>query len=91
MGFVNGIPVFIACEKRWQEIFAKRNLPLIGDVVKSQVGATILHRVLTKLFVDCGVKIERSYKLNFGGNTDFMLERERLQSKRYQRQPPSHR
>ncbi|MEM4334460.1 MAG: hypothetical protein QXH04_01470, partial [Candidatus Caldarchaeum sp.] len=83
-GFVNGIPVFIAREKRWQEVFAKRNIPLIGDDVKSQVGATILHRVLTKLFVDRGVKIERSYQLNFGGNTDFlnMLERERLQSKK---------
>ncbi len=83
-GFVNGIPVFIAREKRWQEIFAKHNIPIIGDDVKSQVGATILHRVLTKLFVDRGVKIERSYQLNFGGNTDFlnMLERERLQSKK---------
>ncbi|MEM0337170.1 MAG: hypothetical protein QXN23_04470 [Candidatus Caldarchaeum sp.] len=83
-GFVNGIPVFIAREKRWQEIFAKHNVPIIGDDVKSQVGATILHRVLTKLFVDRGVKIERSYQLNFGGNTDFlnMLERERLQSKK---------
>jgi len=83
-GFVNGIPVFIAREPRWQEIFSKRNVPLIGDDVKSQVGATILHRVLAKLFVDRGVRIERSYQLNFGGNTDFlnMLERERLQSKK---------
>jgi len=83
-GFVNGIPVFIARERRWQEIFLKRNVPLVGDDVKSQVGATILHRVLAKLFVDRGVKIERSYQLNFGGNTDFlnMLERERLQSKK---------
>ena len=84
VGFVNGIPVFIAREPRWQEIFSKRNIPLIGDDVKSQVGATILHRALTKLFVDRGVKIERTYQLNFGGNTDFlnMLERERLQSKK---------
>jgi len=84
VGFVNGIPVFIAREPRWQEVFLKRNVPLVGDDVKSQVGATILHRTLTKLFVDRGVRIERSYQLNFGGNTDFlnMLERERLQSKK---------
>ncbi|MCF8885459.1 MAG: inositol-3-phosphate synthase [Nitrososphaerota archaeon] len=82
--FVNGIPVFIAREPRWQEIFMKRGVPIIGDDVKSQIGATILHRVLTKLFVDRGVKIERTYQLNFGGNTDFlnMLERERLTSKK---------
>jgi len=82
--FVNGIPVFIAREPRWQEIFKKRGIPLIGDDVKSQVGATILHRVLVKLLVDRGVKVERSYQLNFGGNTDFlnMLERERLTSKK---------
>ncbi|MCD6125607.1 MAG: inositol-3-phosphate synthase [Thaumarchaeota archaeon] len=81
---VNGIPVFIAREPRWQEIFEKRGVPLVGDDVKSQVGATILHRTLVKLFVDRGVKIERSYQLNFGGNTDFlnMLERERLTSKK---------
>ncbi len=81
---VNGIPVFIAREPRWQEIFEKRGVPIVGDDVKSQIGATILHRVLTKLFVDRGVKIERTYQLNFGGNTDFlnMLERERLSSKK---------
>jgi len=81
---VNGIPVFIAREPRWQSIFEKRGIPLIGDDVKSQVGATILHRTLVKLFVDRGVKIERTYQLNFGGNTDFlnMLERERLTSKK---------
>ena len=81
---VNGIPVFIAREPRWQSIFEKRGIPLIGDDVKSQVGATILHRTLVKLFVDRGVKIERTYQLNFGGNTDFlnMLERERLASKK---------
>ncbi|RLG09991.1 MAG: inositol-3-phosphate synthase, partial [Thaumarchaeota archaeon] len=81
---VNGIPVFIAREPRWQQIFEKHGIPLVGDDVKSQVGATILHRTLVKLFVDRGVKIERSYQLNFGGNTDFlnMLERERLTSKK---------
>ncbi len=83
-GFVNAIPVFIARERRWQKIFEKRNVPIVGDDVKSQLGATILHRVLAKLFVDRGVKIDRTYQLNFGGNTDFlnMLERERLQSKK---------
>ena len=83
-GFINCIPVFIAREKYWQERFIKKGLPIIGDDVKSQVGATIAHRVLTKLFRDRGVKLERTYQLNFGGNTDFlnMLERERLESKK---------
>jgi len=83
-GFVNGIPVFIAREEYWQRRFAERGLPVIGDDVKSQVGATILHRVLTRLFVDRGVQVDRSFQLNFGGNTDFlnMLERERLESKK---------
>lgn len=83
-GFVNCIPVFIAREKYWQERFAEQGLPVIGDDVKSQVGATIVHRVLTRLFRDRGVRLERTYQLNFGGNTDFynMLERERLESKR---------
>jgi myo-inositol-1-phosphate synthase len=83
-GFVNCIPVFIARESYWQHRFAERGLPVIGDDIKSQVGATITHRVLTKLFRDRGVKLERTYQLNFGGNTDFynMLERERLQSKK---------
>jgi len=83
-GFVNCIPVFIAREKYWQERFIERGLPIIGDDVKSQVGATIVHRVLTRLFGDRGVKLERTYQLNFGGNTDFlnMLERERLESKK---------
>jgi myo-inositol-1-phosphate synthase len=83
-GFVNCIPVFIAREKYWQKRFAERGLPIIGDDIKSQVGATITHRVLTSLFRDRGVKLERTYQLNFGGNTDFlnMLERERLESKR---------
>ena len=83
-GFINCIPVFIAREPYWQERFAERGLPVIGDDVKSQVGATIVHRVLTRLFQDRGVKLDRTYQLNFGGNTDFlnMLERERLQSKK---------
>jgi myo-inositol-1-phosphate synthase len=83
-GFINCIPVFIAREAYWQNRFAERGLPVIGDDIKSQVGATITHRVLTRLFRDRGVKLERTYQLNFGGNTDFynMLERDRLESKR---------
>ena len=83
-GFINCIPVFIAREPYWQNRFAERGLPIIGDDIKSQVGATITHRVLTKLFRDRGVKLERTYQLNIGGNTDFynMLERERLESKK---------
>ncbi len=82
--FVNAIPVFIASSEYWSERFRQRGLPIIGDDVKSQVGATILHRALVKLFIDRGVKVERTYQLNFGGNTDFlnMLERERLESKK---------
>lgn len=82
--FVNCIPVFIGREPYWQHRFQQHNLPLIGDDIKSQVGATITHRVLTRLFAERGVKVERSYQLNFGGNTDFynMLERERLESKK---------
>jgi len=82
--FINCIPVFIAREKYWQKRFAEKGLPVIGDDIKSQVGATITHRVLTRLFRDRGVRLERTYQLNFGGNTDFynMLERERLESKR---------
>ncbi len=81
---VNCIPVFIASRKDWAQRFADHGLPIIGDDIKSQVGATIVHRVLTKLFVDRGVKLEKTYQLNFGGNTDFlnMLERERLESKK---------
>jgi myo-inositol-1-phosphate synthase len=81
---VNCIPVFIARERRWQQIFEKRGLPIIGDDIKSQVGATIVHRALTQLFRDRGVKLERTMQLNVGGNTDFlnMLERERLESKK---------
>jgi myo-inositol-1-phosphate synthase len=83
-GLVNCIPVFIARERYWQQRFEKRGLPVIGDDIKSQVGATITHRVLARLFVDRGVRIDRTYQLNFGGNTDFlnMLERERLESKK---------
>jgi len=83
-GMINCIPVFIAREKYWQKRFEEKGLPIIGDDIKSQVGATITHRVLTRLFRDRGVKVERSYQLNFGGNTDFynMLERERLESKK---------
>ncbi|MGB8644089.1 MAG: inositol-3-phosphate synthase [Anaerolineae bacterium] len=82
--FVNCIPVFIAREPYWQKRFEERNLPVIGDDIKSQVGATITHRVLTRLFMDRGVRLDRTYQLNFGGNTDFlnMLERERLESKK---------
>jgi myo-inositol-1-phosphate synthase len=81
---VNCIPVFIAREAYWQGRFKERGLPIIGDDIKSQVGATILHRVLTRLFRDRGVRLDRTYQLNFGGNTDFlnMLERERLMSKK---------
>jgi myo-inositol-1-phosphate synthase len=83
-GFVNGIPVFIARENYWQKRFMKKGLPVIGDDIKSQVGATIVHRVLTRLFRDRGVKLERTSQLNVGGNTDFlnMLERARLESKK---------
>ncbi|HEX6606849.1 MAG TPA: inositol-3-phosphate synthase, partial [Chloroflexia bacterium] len=83
-GFVNCIPVFIAREDYWNNRFKKAGLPIVGDDIKSQVGATITHRVLTRLFAERGVKIDRTYQLNFGGNTDFlnMLERERLESKK---------
>jgi len=82
--FVNGIPVFIASSEYWGKRFEDAGLPILGDDIKSQVGATILHRQLATLFIDRGVKIERTYQLNFGGNTDFlnMLERERLESKK---------
>ena len=82
--FVNCIPVFIASSEYWAERFRQKKLPILGDDIKSQVGATILHRVLTSLFVDRGVRLDRTYQLNFGGNTDFlnMLERERLESKK---------
>ena len=82
--FINCIPVFIAREEYWQKRFRDRGLPIIGDDIKSQVGATITHRMLARLFADRGVRIDRTYQLNFGGNTDFlnMLERDRLESKK---------
>ena len=82
--FVNCIPVFIASNADWRDRFARRGVPLIGDDIKSQVGATIVHRVLTNLFRERGVRLERTYQLTFGGNSDFlnMLERERLASKK---------
>ncbi len=82
--FVNCIPVFIAREPYWQRRFKERGVPVIGDDIKSQVGATIVHRVLASLFQDRGVKLERTSQLNVGGNMDFynMLERERLESKK---------
>jgi myo-inositol-1-phosphate synthase len=82
--FINCVPVFIGREPYWQKRFAAKRLPIIGDDIKSQVGATITHRVLTRLFMDRGVRLDRTYQLNFGGNTDFlnMLERERLESKK---------
>jgi myo-inositol-1-phosphate synthase len=82
--FINCIPVFIASQPYWQKRFEERGLPIIGDDIKSQVGATITHRVLTNLFKERGVRLDRTYQLNFGGNTDFMnmLERERLESKK---------
>jgi len=84
VAFINAIPVFIGREPYWQRRFAEAGLPIIGDDIKSQVGATITHRVLTRLFMDRGVRLDRTYQLNFGGNTDFlnMLERERLESKK---------
>ena len=82
--FVNCIPVFIASDARWRKRFEERGLALLGDDIKSQVGATIVHRMLTNLFRERGVRLDRTYQLNFGGNTDFlnMLERERLESKK---------
>lgn len=82
--FINCLPVFIASDKNWAEKFEKKGLPTIGDDIKSQVGATITHRALTHLFTQRGVAIDKSYQLNFGGNTDFlnMLSRERLKLKK---------
>jgi myo-inositol-1-phosphate synthase len=83
-GFINCVPVFIASQEQWRRRFQERGLPIIGDDIKSQVGATITHRILTTLFRERGVRLDRTYQLNFGGNTDFlnMLERERLESKK---------
>ena len=84
VAFVNAIPVFIASDPVWAQKFADANLPIIGDDIKSQVGATIVHRVLSRLFEDRGLTLDRTYQLNVGGNMDFknMLERERLESKK---------
>jgi len=84
VGFINNIPVFIASDPTWAARFKEKNLPLIGDDIKSQLGATIVHRVLSHLFMNRGVKLERTYQLNTGGNTDFlnMLDRSRLKSKK---------
>src|SRR5438445_1529655 len=84
VGFVNCIPVFIAREEYWQQRFKEAHLPMIGDDIKSQVGATIVHRMLARLFRERGVKLERTMQLNVGGNTDCynMLERDRLESKK---------
>jgi len=84
VSLINCIPVFIASDKKWASRFQKKNIPVIGDDVKSQIGATIIHRMLVKLFSDRGVHIDRTYQLNTGGNTDFlnMLNRDRLVSKK---------
>ena len=84
VGMVNALPVFIAGTKEWQDKFTAAGLPIIGDDIKSQVGATITHRVMAKLFEDRGVILDRTYQLNVGGNMDFknMLERDRLESKK---------
>jgi len=84
IAFVNNMPVFIASDPEWEKRFRDKKLPIVGDDIKAQVGATIVHRTLAKLFSDRGVKIERTYQLNTGGNTDFlnMLERQRLKSKK---------
>ena len=84
VAFINNIPVFIASDPEWAGRFKEKNLPIIGDDIKSQVGATIVHRVLTDLFKKRGAKLVRTYQLNTGGNTDFlnMLERKRLASKK---------
>ncbi|MEK0084086.1 inositol-3-phosphate synthase [Benzoatithermus flavus] len=83
-GFVNCMPVFIASRAEWRRRFEERRLPIVGDDIKSQVGATIVHRMLANLFRERGVRLDRTYQLNFGGNTDFlnMLERDRLESKK---------
>ncbi|HAK88735.1 MAG: inositol-3-phosphate synthase [Nitrospirae bacterium GWB2_47_37] len=84
VAFINCVPVFIASEDSWIRRFEEKGIPIIGDDIKSQVGATIIHRMLTKLFMDRGVKIDHTYQLNVGGNTDFlnMLNRNRLKSKK---------
>ncbi len=84
VGFINNMPVFIASDPRWAQRFHEKNIPIVGDDIKSQLGATITHRTLANLFKRRGVKLERTYQLNTGGNTDFlnMLNRHRLRSKK---------
>lgn len=84
VGFVNAMPTFIVSDPEWAQKFERNNIPVVGDDIKSQLGATILHRALVQLFVDRGIPLKRSYQLNFGGNTDFlnMLERNRLETKK---------
>lgn len=84
VGFINCVPVFIASDKTWAKRFEEKNIPVIGDDVKSQIGATIIHRALARLFEDRGVKVDKTYQLNVGGNTDFlnMLNHSRLKSKK---------
>jgi myo-inositol-1-phosphate synthase len=84
VGFVNAIPVFIASDHEWAQKFVDAGVPIVGDDIKSQVGATIVHRILARLFEDRGAALDRTYQLNFGGNMDFknMLERKRLKSKK---------
>ena len=84
VAFVNAIPVFIASDPEWARKFRDAGVPIVGDDIKSQVGSTIVHRILTRLFEDRGVALDETYQLNFGGNMDFknMLERQRLESKK---------
>ena len=84
VAFINAMPVFIASDKEWEKRFKEKKLPIVGDDIKSAVGATIVHRTLAKLFIDRGLKLDRTYQLNVGGNTDFlnMLNMERLKSKK---------
>src|SRR5262249_58898106 len=84
VAFVNAIPVFIASDPEWAAKFEAAGVPIVGDDIKSQVGATIVHRILARLFEDRGLVLDRTYQLNVGGNMDFknMLERERLESKK---------
>lgn len=91
VAFVNALPVFIASDPVWAKKFADAGVPIVGDDIKSQVGATITHRVMAKLFEDRGVTLDRTYQLNVGGNMDFknMLERERLSPRRSPRPRPS--
>ena len=90
-GFVNCIPVFIAREPYWRRRFEEKGLPIVGDDIKSQVGATIVHRKLARLFQERGVRLERTHQLNVGGNTDFlnMLERSGWRARRSPRPTPS--